>query len=47
MEGRKPSFFDEEAAVAELAKDHFWDKALIIKGLFGIGEGEQKGLKWG
>ena len=47
MEGRERVFFGEEAAVAELAKGYFWDKTLIIKGLFGIGESEQKGLKWG
>ena len=46
MEGRKPLFFDEEAAVDDLVKGHFWDKALIDKALFEIGKAEQNGQKW-
>ena len=46
-EGREQSFFDEEAAVDELAKGRFWDKALIDKRLFEINEGEQTGQKRG
>ena len=45
--GRDGAFFDEEAAVAELAKGCFWDKFRCIKGLFEIGEGAQKGQEWG
>ena len=45
MEGRKPPFFDEDAAVDDLAKGYFWDKLLIGKKLFEISEDEQKGQK--
>ena len=45
MEGREPLFFDEEAAVDDLAKGTFWDKILINKKLFKIDKGEQKGFK--
>ena len=45
--GRDGAFFDEEAAVAELVKGGFGDKCMCIKGLFEIGEGAQKGQKWG
>ena len=34
MAGRDGAFFDEEAAVAELAKGCFCDKYMSIKGLF-------------
>ena len=30
-----------------MAKGYFWDKILIDKRLFEIGEDEQKGQKWG
>ena len=45
MELHKPLFLDEEAAVDDLAKTYFWDKALIDKRLFEIGESEQNALK--
>lgn len=45
MEGRKPPFFTEEAAVAELAKGCFCDNTLIKKDLFKISEGAQNALK--
>ena len=45
MEGRKPSIFTEEAAVAELAKATFCDNTLIKKDLFKIGEDAQNALK--
>ena len=35
-EGHKDTFWNEEAAVAELAKGYFWDKLLMMKGLFEI-----------
>ena len=35
-EGHKEPFWNEEAAVAELAKEYFWDKLLRIKTLFEI-----------
>ena len=41
MEGRKQSFFDQEAAVDELIKGDFWDKTLINNELFEIIEDEQ------
>ena len=44
-EGHKETFWNEEAAVDELAKGHFWDKLLRIKGLFEIGEFSKTGLK--
>ena len=47
MGGREPPFFDEEAAVDDLAKGYFLDKILIDKRLFEIDENEQKGQKWG
>ena len=47
MEGRDRSFFDEEAAVAELVKGGFWYKFRCVNGLFEIGEGAQMGQKWG
>ena len=37
-EGHKETFWNEEAAVDELAKVTFWDKLLIDKGLFKIGK---------
>ena len=37
-EGHKGTFWNEEAAVDELAKATFWDKILRIKGLFEIGK---------
>ena len=37
-EGHKVPFWNEEAAVAELAKGCFCDKPLMIKGLFEIGK---------
>jgi hypothetical protein len=43
MEGRDRSFFDEEAAVAELVKGCFWDKFKCSNALFEIHKGEQKG----
>ena len=36
MEGRKSVFFDEEAAVDDLAKGIFWDNILIDNRLFKI-----------
>ena len=45
MEGREPSFLDEEAAVADLAKVYFWDKSKYSNDLFEISKGEQTGLK--
>ena len=47
MEGRERVFFDEEAAVAQLATGYFWDKTLIIKRLFEIDKEVQKGQKEG
>ena len=47
MELCKQVIFDKEAAVDELAKGYFRDKLLIIKSLFEIDKGKQKGLKWG
>ena len=47
MDGREQAFLGEEAAVDDLAKGYFWDKTLIDKRLFEIGEGEQKGQKRG
>ena len=47
MELCKQVIFDKEAAVDELAKGCFWDKALINKRLFEIGKDERKSLKWG
>ena len=47
MEGLEPLFFDEEAAVADLAKGYFWDKVLNDSSLFEIDEGEQMGQKRG
>ena len=47
MEGRERVFFDEEAAVAQLETGYFWDKTLIIKGLFEIDKEAQKGQKEG
>ena len=44
MEGREPSFLDEEAAVEQLAKGYFCDKSKYSNDLFEIGEGEQTGL---
>ena len=38
MEGRKEPFWSKEAAVAELISGYFWDKLLMIKGLFEINE---------
>ena len=45
MKGRERVFFDEEAAVAELAKGHFCDNTLIKKALFKISKDSKKGLK--
>ena len=45
MEGREPSFLDEEAAVDDLTKGYFWDNLLIDKRLFEIDKDEQKGQK--
>ena len=45
MEGRERVLFDEEAAVAELAKVYFCYKILIDKKLFEIGEGGQNAQK--
>ena len=47
MAGRDGPFWGEEATVAELAKGGFWDKFRCVNGLFEIGEGAQKGQKWG
>ena len=47
MEGREPLFFDEEAAVDDLAKGCFCDKVLTDSSLFEIDEGEQMGAKTG
>ena len=47
MEGREPLFFDEEAAVDDLAKGTFWDKILINKKLFKIDKSKKKSLKRG
>ena len=41
MELRKQVIFDEEAAVDDLAKGYFRDKALIDKRLFEICKDEQ------
>ena len=46
-ETRESLFFTEEAAVDDLATAHFYDKMLIIKGLFEIGKGLKKALKRG
>ena len=46
-EGHNETFWSKEAAVAELAKGHFWDKLLRIKGLFEISKVYKTGLKGG
>ena len=46
-EGHRVPFWNEEAAVAELAKGYFHDKYLTINDLFEIKELEQNRLKAG
>ena len=46
-EGHNETFWNEEAAVDDLATDCFCDKMLIDKTLFEIDEGNQNGQKWG